>query len=171
MLGRAKLFACDCATCAAPDAMAGLPCPQCVRRDPATGLLSDVVHGGGVIADHGVAIPDGVVRPDAPIPGPDDWRPRFWRCTQCGGAFEAQQMNATVAAGVYRPAPRELQLQEGTQPAHLLDIERWAEAYTMDLVMRVLPSPGLTAAKRAALLHGAVLAGRWHGCLAAATAQ
>ena len=139
LLRRGKMFDCFCEACAAPDALAGLPCPACVPRDPATGLvpLSRLEGELRELFWHPVVVPDGV-RPGCSAPP-------AWRCDTCGGVFSAGRMAALqIAAGVSRPSPRMSALRPAAEPASLLDVARWADAAVAQMLLE-LPRSTLSA--------------------------
>ena len=132
LLRRSKMFDCYCEACAAPDQLAALPCPVCVPRDPDTGLipLSLVKGRAGEFFTHPVVVPDGVCA-RAPTPP-------AWRCDTCHGVFSAERMAVLqIAAGVCRPSPRTSSLVPSTEPAALLDVARWAEAATSEMLAQL----------------------------------
>ena len=136
LLRRGKMFDCFCEACAAPDALAALPCPACVPRDPATGLvpLSRLKGELRELFSHPVVVPDGV-RPGCSAPP-------AWRCDTCGGVFSPERMAALqIAAGVSRPSPRTSTLQPEAEPAPLLDVARWADAAVAQMLLEMPRSP------------------------------
>ena len=154
LLRRSKLFDCNCEACTAPDQLAALPCPACVPRDPATGLVPRSLLLGKALEllKHPVVVPDGV---SAAAPT----TPPAWRCDTCGGVFSAECMaEVQIAAGVVRPAPRTSSLKQVAEPAGLLDVVRWAEAATIQMLTE-LPHSAVgrsTALSKADFLMGYV---------------
>ena len=136
LLRRGKMFDCFCEACTAPDQLAALPCPVCVPRDPDTGLMpmSLVVGKAGELFRHPVVVPDSVSAGASTPPA--------WRCDTCGGVFSAERMAALqIAAGVCSPSPRTSELGPSSKPAALLDVVRWAEAATAELLLKLPRSP------------------------------
>jgi hypothetical protein len=143
-LARGKFFVCGCAVCAAPDALASLPCPACVPRDAegcvplervfvAPADARDWEHPSFIgLREHPVAIPDDGANPveegtaaaaAAPAVAP------AWRCATCGGAFSRRAMaRLLIPAGVRRPLPRTEMMSARFGAARLLDVARWAES-------------------------------------------
>ena len=132
LLRRGKMFDCFCEACTAPDQLAALPCPVCVPRDPETGLVPMSLLAGQAreLFTHPVVVPDGVSAGASTPPA--------WRCDTCGGVFSAERMAALqIAAGAVRPSPRTSQLGPSSQPAALLDVARWAESATTQLLLEL----------------------------------
>ena len=131
MLRRSKGFDCFCKTCTAPDELAALPCPDCVPRDPETGLVPLLMGQARALKPHPVVVPDGVSPAEASTPP-------AWRCNTCNGVFPAERLAAVqIAAGVARPAPRTTSMKFSKEPASLLDVARWAEAATVQTIVEL----------------------------------
>ena len=136
LLRRGKMFDCFCEACSAPDALAALPCPACVPRDPVTGLVPQarLVGGARELFSHPLVVPDGVHVGASTPPA--------WRCDTCGGVFSAERMAALqIAAGVCRPSPRVSSLKLAAKPAALLDVARWADAAVAQMLLELPRSP------------------------------
>ena len=139
LLRRSKMFDCFCEACSAPDQLEALPCPVCVPRDPVTGLVpASLVKGAaGELFSHPVVVPDGVSAGASTPPA--------WRCDTCGGVFSAERMAAMqIAAGVCRPSPRTSSLTPSSEPAALLDVARWAQAATAEM-LAMLPHSSISS--------------------------